>query len=76
MESTGDSQFMSARIGELLVRSNLISSQQLQKAQEETRKNGKRLGFNLTKLGYIKEEDLAEFLSKQYGVPSINLGRF
>ncbi|MCC7460607.1 MAG: type IV-A pilus assembly ATPase PilB [Proteobacteria bacterium] len=67
---------MSARIGELLVRSNLISSQQLQKAQEETRKNGKRLGFNLTKLGYIKEEDLAEFLSKQYGVPSINLEDF
>lgn len=67
---------MSARIGELLVRSNLISSQQLQKAQEETRKNGKRLGFNLTKLGYIKEEDLAEFLSKQYGVPSINLDDF
>lgn len=67
---------MTARIGELLVRSNLISSQQLQKAQEETRKNGKRLGFNLTKLGYIKEEDLAEFLSKQYGVPSINLDDF
>ena len=67
---------MSARIGELLVRSNLISSQQLQKAQEETKKNGKRLGFNLTKLGYIKEEDLAEFLSKQYGVPSINLEDF
>jgi type IV pilus assembly protein PilB len=67
---------MSARIGELLVRSNLISSQQLQKAQEETRKNGKRLGYNLTKLGYIKEEDLADFLSKQYGVPSINLDDF
>ena len=67
---------MTARIGELLVRSNLISSQQLQKAQEEARKNGRRLGFNLTKLGYIKEEDLAEFLSKQYGVPSINLDDF
>ncbi|MCB0272275.1 MAG: type IV-A pilus assembly ATPase PilB [Bdellovibrionales bacterium] len=67
---------MSSRIGELLVRSNLISNQQLRKAQEETRKNGKRLGYNLTKLGYIKEEDLADFLSKQYGVPSINLEEF
>jgi len=67
---------MTARIGELLVRSNLISNQQLRKAQEETRKNGKRLGFNLTKLGYIKEDDLADFLSKQYGVPSINLEDF
>ncbi|MCB1197560.1 MAG: type IV-A pilus assembly ATPase PilB [Deltaproteobacteria bacterium] len=67
---------MSSRIGELLVRSNLISNQQLRKAQEETRKNGKRLGYNLTKLGYIKEEDLSDFLSKQYGVPSINLEEF
>jgi type IV pilus assembly protein PilB len=67
---------MSGRIGELLVRSNLISNQQLRKAQEETKKNGKRLGYNLTKLGYIKEDDLADFLSKQYGVPSIDLEEF
>src|ERR1051326_6307605 len=67
---------MNNRIGELLVRENLISSQQLQKAQEETKKSGGRLGFNLTKLGYIKETDLTSFLSKQYGVPSINLAGF
>lgn len=67
---------MSARLGELLVRQNLISSQQLQKAQEESRKSGKRLGYHLTKLGYIKEGDLTNFLSKQYGVPSINLEDF
>ncbi|MEZ4703929.1 MAG: type IV-A pilus assembly ATPase PilB [Bdellovibrionota bacterium] len=67
---------MSTRLGELLVRQNLISSQQLQKAQEESRKSGKRLGYHLTKLGYIKEGDLTNFLSKQYGVPSINLEDF
>ncbi|MCB0326261.1 MAG: type IV-A pilus assembly ATPase PilB [Bdellovibrionales bacterium] len=67
---------VSARLGELLVRQNLISSQQLQKAQEESRKSGKRLGYHLTKLGYIKEGDLTNFLSKQYGVPSINLEDF
>src|SRR6266446_520266 len=67
---------MSTRLGELLVRENLISSQQLQKAQEEQRKTGGRLGYNLTKLGYIKESDLTAFLSKQYGVPSINLSDF
>ncbi len=67
---------MSARIGELLVRENLISNQQLQKAQEESKKTGGRLGYNLTKLGYIKESDLTAFLSKQYGVPSINLEDF
>jgi type IV pilus assembly protein PilB len=59
-----------------LVRENLISLSQLQKAQEEQRKSGARLGYSLTKLGIINEEDLTTFLSKQYGVPSINLAEF
>ena len=67
---------MPGRLGELLVRENLISLQQLQKAQESQRKNGGRLGFNLTRLGYIEESELTAFLSKQYGVPSINLAEF
>jgi type IV pilus assembly protein PilB len=65
-----------SRLGELLVRENLISLQQLQKAQEDARKSGSRLGYSLTKLGYIAETDLTNFLSKQYGVPSINLSDF
>ena len=66
-----------SRIGELLVRENLISLQQLQAAQEEgQRKSGGRLGYNLTKLGYIEENELTQFLSKQYGVPAINLSEF
>ncbi|HJZ85831.1 MAG TPA: type IV-A pilus assembly ATPase PilB [Polyangia bacterium] len=65
-----------SRLGELLVRENLISLQQLQRAQEEARKSGSRLGYSLTKLGYIAESDLTSFLSKQYGVPSINLSDF
>jgi type IV pilus assembly protein PilB len=65
-----------SRLGELLVRENLISLSQLQRAQEEQRKTGARLGYSLTKLGIINEEDLTQFLSKQYGVPSINLAEF
>ncbi|MEO1231285.1 MAG: type IV-A pilus assembly ATPase PilB [Myxococcota bacterium] len=67
---------MPGRLGELLVRESLITLQQLQKAQEAQRKNGGRLGFNLTKLGYIQESELTSFLSRQYGVPSINLQDF
>lgn len=67
---------MNHRLGELLIKKNLISSQQLQKAQEEQRKTGGRLGHALTKLGYIKEQELTAFLSQQYGVPSINLSDF
>jgi type IV pilus assembly protein PilB len=67
---------MASRLGELLVRENLISLQQLQRAQEEQRKSGGRLGYQLTKLGYIEENELTSFLSKQFGVPSINLAEF
>ena len=65
-----------SRLGELLVRENLISLQQLQKAQEEQRKSGTRIGLSLTKLGMIHEQDLTNFLSKQYAVPSINLAEW
>jgi type IV pilus assembly protein PilB len=67
---------MPARIGELLVRDNLISLQQLQKAQEAQRQEGGKLGYHLTKMGYIEETQLTEFLSRQYGVPAINLSEF
>ena len=67
---------MAGRIGELLVRENLISLQQLQKAQTEQKKEGGRLGYNLTKLGFIEESELTAFLSKQYGVPAIDLNDF
>ncbi len=64
------------RLGELLVRNKLIDEKQLAKALEEQKTGGGRLGASLVKLGYLKEEDLAAFLSRQYGVPSINLSEF
>src|SRR5919204_5525264 len=67
---------MSGRLGELLVRENLISLQQLQRAQEQQRKSGGRIGSLLVKQGAIAEADLTNFLSKQYGVPAITLTDF
>ncbi len=67
---------MSGRLGELLVRENLISIQQLRKAQEEQQKTGTRIGTALIKTGAIEESKLTDFLSKQYGVPAINLRDF
>jgi len=64
------------RLGELLVREKLISLAQLQKAQDDQRKSGARLGNSLIKLGMVDEQELTNFLSKQYGVPSINLSDF
>jgi type IV pilus assembly protein PilB len=67
---------MAEKLGELLVRDNLISPVELQQALEEQKRKGGRLGANLTRLGFLKEEELTDFLSKQYGVPSINLSEF
>ncbi len=67
---------MSGRLGELLVRENLISVQQLRKAQEEQQRSGSRMGTALIKTGAIEEHKLTDFLSKQYGVPAINLKDF
>ncbi len=67
---------MSGRLGELLVRENLVSMAQLKKAQEEQSRSGGRLGYHLIKSGAIDESKLTEFLSKQYGVPAIDLKDF
>ena len=66
---------MSERLGELLVRRNIITPEQLKKAFEEQKSNGSRLESTLVKLGYIKEDELLSFLSAQYRVPSIKLSK-
>jgi type IV pilus assembly protein PilB len=67
---------LNERIGELLVKENLLSSEQLLKAREEAATQGKRLGAQITALGFMDENELTEFVAKQYGVPSINLDDF
>ncbi len=64
---------MSVRLGEILVKESLITQDQLQKALEFQRANGGKLGSCLTKLGFITDDDITGVLSRQYGVPSINL---
>ncbi len=67
---------MASKIGDLLVKADLISPEQLETALQEQRQNGGLLGSNLIKLGYIEEKYLTSFLSDQYGVPAINLSEF
>ncbi|KXJ98820.1 MAG: type IV-A pilus assembly ATPase PilB [Acidobacteria bacterium OLB17] len=67
---------MSAKLGEILVRENLITPQQLRDALEYQRNNGGRLGSNLVKLGVVSDDVVTAVLSRQYGVPSINLELF
>jgi type IV pilus assembly protein PilB len=67
---------MAVRIGELLLKEKRISPDQLQEALNYQKVNGGKLGFNLVKMGFVKDEEITALLSKQYGVPSINLTQF
>ena len=67
---------MALRLGEMLQKAGLITQEQLQEALEAQKKEGGKLGYNLVKLGFVKEDDIAQLLSEQYGVPAINLRHF
>jgi type IV pilus assembly protein PilB len=67
---------MPVRIGELLLKEKRITPDQLQQALNHQKANGGKLGFNLVHMGFVKDEEITALLSKQYGVPSINLTQF
>jgi type IV pilus assembly protein PilB len=67
---------MQLKLGELLVREGLINQQQLNETLEFQRANGGRLGHCLIKLGFVTDDEITAILSRQYGVPSINLSFF
>ena len=67
---------MAVRIGDLLLKEKRITPAQLQEALNYQKSNGGKLGLNLVKLGFVTDEEITSLLSKQYGVPSINLAQF
>ncbi|HXE74138.1 MAG TPA: type IV-A pilus assembly ATPase PilB [Candidatus Xenobia bacterium] len=67
---------MSARLGEILIKEKLITKEQLDQALAHQKKNGGRLGGALVKLGFISDEEITGVLSRQYGVPAINLSYY
>ena len=67
---------MSGRLGAMLVSSGLISDEQLKRALSTQKIEGGRLGSILVKLGFVQEDKLMAFLSKQYGVPYVDLSKF
>ena len=64
---------MSVRLGEILIKENLITSEQLKQALDYQKQHGGRLGTCLMKMGFISDDEITAVLSRQYGVPSINL---
>jgi len=66
---------LTERLGELLIKRNYITPDQLKRASDEQKLKGGRLESNLVRLGYIKEDELLSFLSAQYRVPSVKISK-
>jgi len=67
---------MSQRLGDLLVKEKVITPEQLEQATKLQKETHVRLASALVKLGFLSDEDVTNFLSRQYGVPAINLSYF
>src|ERR1700694_5175856 len=67
---------MPVKLGELLLKENMVTPQQLQEALGHQKMNGGRCAKAFAPLGYVRDEEITSLLSRQYGVPSINLDHF
>jgi type IV pilus assembly protein PilB len=67
---------MPVKLGELLLKENMVTPQQLQEALNHQKTHGGKLGKAFVTLGYVRDEEITSLLSRQYGVPSINLDHF
>jgi type IV pilus assembly protein PilB len=64
---------MAAKLGEVLIKANLITESQLEQALTQQKSEGGRIGSILIKLGCVNEEDVAQCLGQKYGIPYIDL---
>ncbi len=63
-------------LGELLVKENLVTVQQLEEARKEQKASGGRLGSALVRLGHVRDKEMAEFLGVQYDMSTVDLEQF
>ena len=64
------------RLGEILLRENIVTREQLQQALAEQKSSGHRLGYVLVKLGLVPELEITKVLARQYRMPAVDLSRF
>ncbi|MEM9290127.1 MAG: type IV-A pilus assembly ATPase PilB [Acidobacteriota bacterium] len=64
---------MQERFGQALIKAGKIDKSQLKQALKLQKDKGGRLGSALVSLGFLHEQELVQFLSKHFGVPSIDL---
>ncbi len=64
------------RLGDILVKTGLITPEQLQQALAEQKNSGMRLGYTLVKLGFVEETEITKMLARQYHIPAVDLTQF
>ena len=64
------------RLGELLVRQELLSAEQLEIALQRQRAGGQKLGRTLVDAGFVSEEQICGALARQMRIAYINLRQF
>jgi type IV pilus assembly protein PilB len=67
---------MATKIGEMLLKGNLITPEQLRSALETQKKTKERIGSVLVKTGSIKEPELLSFLGRQFNIPVVDLAKY
>ncbi len=63
---------MTSRLGDLLQRRGDLTPEQLVRALEQQREHGGSLAHHLVKLGFITEEDLLNYLQREYRLPVVD----
>ena len=67
---------MATKIGEMLLKGNIITPEQLRNALDTQKKTKERIGSVLVKSGFIKEPELLAFLGRQFNVPVVDLSKY
>jgi type II secretion system (T2SS) protein E len=71
-----DKHHKRARLGEILLKSKTITSEQLEIALSHQKTTGLPLGEMLIKLNYVSEEGMRQALCKHLNIPFIDLDKF
>jgi type IV pilus assembly protein PilB len=67
---------MATKIGEMLLKGNLITQEQLLTALDTQKRTKERIGSLLVKEGAIKEPELLSFLGRQFNIPVVELSKY
>ncbi len=67
---------MASKLGDMLVKAQLITDPQLEDALKIQRREGGKLGSIVVRQGFCSDQDIVSFLGMQYGVPAADLDQW